>query len=86
MGMGVKLTHWKTSCVRAEVVRHKKKLVSCHQKASVAEQSITVFNGDGGEHSHSEKRRVEGQSSEDTKKVSFMSQECKTSLRHAENK
>ena len=37
-------------------------------------------NGDqfqwyGGEHSHSGKRRVEDQSSEDTKKVSFMSQQ-----------
>jgi hypothetical protein len=30
-------------------------------KASVAEQSITNFNGDGGEHSQPEKRHVEGQ-------------------------
>ena len=60
-----------------------KKLVSCHNNASVAEQTVTKFNGDGGEHSHTEKRRVEGESSEDTKKVSFMSQQCKTSLRHA---
>ena len=27
----------------------------------VAEHSITNFNGDGSEHSHTEKRRVEGQ-------------------------
>ncbi len=52
--LGWKLTHWRTSCVRADVVRHKKKLVSCHKKAGVAdarwarnEQSITKFNGDG---------------------------------------
>ncbi len=44
------------------------------------EQFVTKFNGDGVEHSHTEKRRVEGQSSEDTKKVSFMSQQSKTSL------
>ena len=61
-------------------------LVSCHKKAGVAEQSVTKFNGDGGEHSHTEKRRVEGESSEDTKKVSFMSQQCKTSLTDAVNK
>ena len=30
-------------------------------KASVAEHSITNFNGDGGERSPTEKRRVEGQ-------------------------
>ncbi len=36
-----------------------KKLDSCHKKASVAEQSITNFNGNGGEHSHPGKRRVE---------------------------
>ncbi len=28
--------------------------------ARVAEQSVTNINGDGGEHSHAEKRRVEG--------------------------
>ncbi len=50
------------------MVETQKKLVSCHQKAGVAEQSITNFNGDGREHSLPEKRRVEGQSSEDTKK------------------
>ncbi len=41
----------------------KKKLVSCHKKACVAEQSITNFSGDRGEQgedSHSEKRRVDG--------------------------
>ncbi len=26
----------------------------------VREQSVTNFNGDGGEHSHAEKRRIEG--------------------------
>jgi hypothetical protein len=41
-------------------VKIPKELVSCHQKAGVAEQSITNFNGDGGEHSHTEKCRVEG--------------------------
>ncbi len=43
------------------MVETQKKLVSCHKKASVAEQSVTTFNGDGGEHSQSEKRRVVGQ-------------------------
>ncbi len=46
---GWKLTDWKTSCVRAEVVRHKKELVSCHQKAGVAER------GHGGVHTNNEK-------------------------------
>ncbi len=41
--------------------------------AGVAEQSITKFNGDGGEHSHAEKRCVEGHGVVKTpKKVSFM--------------
>ena len=36
----------------------------------MAEHSITNFNGDGGEHSQAEKRRVEGhRSSEGTKRV-----------------
>ena len=42
-----------------------------------AGQCITNFNGDGGEHSPTEKCRVEGQSGEDTKKVSFMSTKSK---------
>jgi hypothetical protein len=42
-------------------VKTPKELVSCHKKAGVAEYSITNFNGDGSEHSHAEKRRVEGQ-------------------------
>ncbi len=33
-----------------------KELVSCHKNASIA---VTNFNGDGGEHSQPEKRRVE---------------------------
>ncbi len=50
-------------------MRYKKKLVSCHQKADVAEQTITKINGDGGEHSHPEKRRVEGQIVKTPKKL-----------------
>ena len=37
MGIGVKTHPLKTSCGRAEVVRHKEKLVSCHQKTCVAD-------------------------------------------------
>jgi hypothetical protein len=33
----------------------------CVSILCIAEQSVTNFNGDGGEHSHPEKRRVEGQ-------------------------
>ena len=58
------------------MVETQKRVSFMSQKARVAEHSITNFNGDGGEHSHPEKRRVEGQNSEDTKKVSFMSQQC----------
>ena len=40
-----------------------KELASCHKKCKHhhAGQCVTNFNGDGGEHSHTEKRRVEGQ-------------------------
>ena len=51
------------------MVETHKKLVSCHKKASVAEQPVTTFNGDGGEHSHPEKRRVEGQIVKTPKKL-----------------
>ena len=32
----------------------------CVSILRLTEQSVTNFNGDGGEHSHTEKRRVEG--------------------------
>ena len=39
---------------------HTKTKRKCVSILCIAEQSVTNFNGDGGEHSHSEKRRVEG--------------------------
>ena len=63
--------------------RKKNRKRKCVSILHIAEHSITNFNGDGGEHSHTEKRRVEGHRTVKipkkryTKIVSLMSQKNK---------